>query len=69
MLTEMLMLKSIYEYVLKCRGIDDEVLVYNSKEVELQFGVEGDSENEINVGKYVKTKVYVRVDLQCRLRH
>ena len=69
MLTEMLMLKSIYEYVLKCRGIDDEVLVYNSKEVELQFGVEGDSENEISVGKYVKTKVYVRVDLQCRLRH
>ena len=35
----MLMMKLIHALSLKCRGIDDEVLGYNSKEVELQFWI------------------------------
>ena len=69
MLTDMFMLELIYALSLKCRGIDDEVLRYSSKEVELQFEDEVDGENEINVGKYVKYIVDKRDDLQCRLRH
>ena len=69
MLTEMLMLKFTDTLLLKCRGIDDEVLRYNSKEFELKFEDEGDSGNARNVGKYVKDQVNMRDDLKCRLRH
>ena len=48
---------------MKCRGIDNGVLSYNSEEVELKFEDKVDSENEISVGKDVKDKVDVRVDL------
>ena len=40
--------KFIYALALKCRGIDYEVLSYNSKYVELQFEDEVYSENEIS---------------------
>ena len=63
----MFMLKLID--ALKCRGIDDKVLSYNSREVEIQFEYEVYSENEISVGEYFKDKADVRVDLKCRLRH
>ena len=57
------MLKLINVFKLKCRGIDNGVLSYNSEEVELKFEDKVDSENEISVGKDVKDKVDVRVDL------
>ena len=62
MLTEMLMLKLTYTLALKCRGIDDESLGYNSKEFELLFEDEVDSENDISVGKYVKYEVGIKVE-------
>ena len=47
---------------MKCRGIDNGVLSYNSEEVELKFEDKVDSENEISVGKDVNDKIYVRVE-------
>ena len=62
MLTEIVMLKLINVFKLKCRGIDNGVLSYNSEEVELKFEDKVDSENEISVGKDVNDKIYVRVE-------
>ena len=44
-------------------GPISEVLSYNSKEVELIFEDEVDSENEISVGKYVKDNlIHMRLE-------
>ena len=69
MLTYMLMLKLIYAFALQCRGIDNEVFSYNSKEVDLQFEDEVYSKNEISLWNDAKDTVDVRVYLKCRLRH